>query len=664
MGLKNGKKAKYTVATTPLPSQRIRSIPYSPTSTILGTPKISHFFLLNTEARARVKTLMIEVVSNSPLADSLNSVIQPKLIEVGWSTGGGDDSALSEYIVMMLVNGKTQEQIASELSNDLLNLGPDDSLALDFSRWLFEQIRTLHDQANAASNSQQMEVDASLPVSGPPPTRQESNQPGVIAAKATQDSDMSDSLESNLPVPTGPKSMRKTVRNISAGGSGNKRLFGHLSKAMDRSHDSILHKVRPHHGTERINIHAREPPKGPKASFGNHNMGVNRMHQRPAIARPSTAQSPFGHGLGGLSGSAMAIQAMTPQQQMQLYAMYEEQARMMSAILGPQKMPNLHHNQHQHQVPLQHPPGFMPGTGSAPGMQGHPYGFSRQHQQHQQHQQLQPPGRSLFDRVQENPQRQNGAHPRLFGNSPKAGSTTQYSQSMEVDGDSEQAARSKEGENESLMEIEPSSQAGSDMLSMDDVCKFNLGCTKKDCPYAHQSPAAPLGITIDVSDHCPFGVACKNKKCVARHPSPAQKINHQAEQDCRFYPNCSNSACPFRHPTMPICRNGADCTRTNCIFAHIKTLCKYNPCMNIACSFKHSLGQKRGAYDDKVWTADSSGSGPRFESGFAKQPRHVSERKFVSDNNGEEELIVPGGVPKNTATSQPSSPALTAEIVT
>jgi hypothetical protein len=90
--------------------------------------------------------MSVEVALESPLAAALNNVIQPKLVEVGWSTGGADDSALSEYIILMLVNGKTQDQIASELSGDLLNLGPDDPGANEFSRWLFEQVEVLRHQ--------------------------------------------------------------------------------------------------------------------------------------------------------------------------------------------------------------------------------------------------------------------------------------------------------------------------------------------------------------------------------------------------------------------------------------------------------------------------------------------------------------------------------------
>ncbi len=88
--------------------------------------------------------MSVEVSLETPLAEALNAAIQPKLVEVGWTTGGVDDSALSEYIILMLVNGKTQDQIAAELSGDLLNLGPDDPGARDFSQWLFQQVEYLN----------------------------------------------------------------------------------------------------------------------------------------------------------------------------------------------------------------------------------------------------------------------------------------------------------------------------------------------------------------------------------------------------------------------------------------------------------------------------------------------------------------------------------------
>jgi hypothetical protein len=75
---------------------------------------------------------------------------------MGWSTDDGQESALIEYIVLMLVNGKTQEQLATELSNDFLGLDEGDTQALEFSRWLFGQVEILDQQINgvpAANNA-------------------------------------------------------------------------------------------------------------------------------------------------------------------------------------------------------------------------------------------------------------------------------------------------------------------------------------------------------------------------------------------------------------------------------------------------------------------------------------------------------------------------------
>ncbi len=378
---------------------------------------------------------------------------------------------------------------------------------------------------------------------------------------------------------------------------------------MDRSGDAALHRVRSQQGTERINMHSRQPPKGPRNEQG-------RPH------RPQLNGRQMGMPNGGVpnGGAGMVGMPMTPQQQMQLFAMYEEQARVMSQIFSPQ----------QQQL-------FMPGIPQP--------AFNHSFQNGLLPQPLQT-GRSLFDRVEGTPQRQNGnfgRHPQQNGG--HGGNNRSGAPPAEAAAKIHQI--STNGDMSSPMEIE-SSQTNQHEPSPDTICKFNLLCTKKDCPFAHQSSAAPPGITIDVSDHCPFGAACKNRKCVARHPSPAQKVTYQVEQDCKFFPNCANPACPFRHPAMPMCRNGADCKREGCKFTHIKIMCKFNPCLNAACVYKHIEGQKRGVFDDKVWVAEG-----------AQDKGHVSERKFVDDETLEEELIVP----ENPALGSHSS-SVGAEVVT
>jgi hypothetical protein len=81
----------------------------------------------------------------SPLAAQLQQVVQPKLAEFGWTTGG-DDTTLFEYILLMLANDKNEAQVAQELSSDLLDLGPENTETQQFAQWLFEQIEVLKRQ--------------------------------------------------------------------------------------------------------------------------------------------------------------------------------------------------------------------------------------------------------------------------------------------------------------------------------------------------------------------------------------------------------------------------------------------------------------------------------------------------------------------------------------
>lgn len=115
----------------------------------------------------------------SPLAASVASVIQPKLVEMGWSNDDGQESALIEYIVLMLVSGKTQEQLATELSNDFLGLDEGDTQALEFSGWLFGQVESLDRQINGGGQDESAAIEQS---------GQDSSQP----ERNEQDADMDD----------------------------------------------------------------------------------------------------------------------------------------------------------------------------------------------------------------------------------------------------------------------------------------------------------------------------------------------------------------------------------------------------------------------------------------------------------------------------------------
>lgn len=95
-----------------------------------------------------------DLAAGTPLAQSLQNLVQPKLAEFGWTTGG-DDTTLFDYILLMLSNGKNEEQVATELSNDLLDEAEGENTDTHrFARWLFEQVDQL--RANAAGGLAQV----------------------------------------------------------------------------------------------------------------------------------------------------------------------------------------------------------------------------------------------------------------------------------------------------------------------------------------------------------------------------------------------------------------------------------------------------------------------------------------------------------------------------
>ncbi|PSN64545.1 hypothetical protein BS50DRAFT_557118 [Corynespora cassiicola Philippines] len=511
--------------------------------------------------------MAVDFSTDSPLASALQSIVQPKLAEFGWTTGG-DDTTIFEYILLMLANDKNEAQIASELSNDLLDLGPENPETQQFAHWLFEQISNLRRQLggdDGGAGDNQMDMNN--------------------ASTSAQDTEMegaADSSQGNIP--TGPKAMRNGSSSKPVRGG---RMLNQLNKQMNRPDDSALHRVRGSQGTGRINSHGREPPKGPRGQ--NVGRGIDAMANGRGMGNVGNINmGPGGmNGMNGMGGGIPGMQMpggmnqnagmmLNPQQQMALMQMYEQQAQMMQQILtGQNPAPYVNPNFHQRKKPFN----------------------DRSRQASKQ------------------------------GMTP----STKF---VKKEGQDEAMADGTAAEGGEGMDVENSRP---DPFST--MCKFNLRCGKPDCHFAHQSPAAPEGTPVDMKDTCTYGVACANHKCVGRHPSPAQRQKYQSEQECAFYPNCRDPAnCPYKHPSAPPCRNGPDCTTPGCKFWHSSVPCKYNPCTNLRCPYKHVEGQKKAAHSN-VWVAPKNGEEQKKD--------HVSERKFVEEG-AEEELIIPGKTGEDT----------------
>ena len=514
--------------------------------------------------------MAVQLAVGSPMAEALNTAVHTKLLEVGW--GSEDDTSLAEFIVLMLVNGKTEDQIATELASDIL---PSGEGTQEFARWLFEQIRSL--QNGPPATVQEAAAEQSIPSV---PDSTDSRKPSDQSAPAAYDSEMTEGtatgagnvsvhqtspsdIQTDFSSPTGPKTFR--AGSTASRGS---RMMGQVNRAMDRR-DSPLHRVRQGPGSDRIS-HVRDAPKGPR--------NIQNRPVRPGMQKALNGIGMAGNGMNGnMMGMNPAAQMpMTPQQQMEFMAMMEQGAKLFAGYMPNMMSPNMDSS-------------FQQSNG------------------HQ--------GKPLHERMQAGHKRGRG------GRTPHNGTSRHNSVASAATRDTkmDDAEGDVDGAPTSSMETQ-----ATDVTKI--MCHFNKRCTQPQCRYVHQSPAAPEGTPVDMEDTCQFGARCKNYKCAGKHPSPAQIKAHQAEEQCSFFPYCTKPNCPFKHPSMPMCRNGGDCNTPNCKFTHLTSACKFKPCTKAACPYKHEEGQ-RGIFSDNVWTPASAKK---------EGSEHVSERKFVEEGGEEE----------------------------
>ncbi|RMZ82093.1 hypothetical protein DV737_g2154, partial [Chaetothyriales sp. CBS 132003] len=245
---------------------------------------------------------MASVAVDTPLAEALSTTIHQRIVEESWTTE--DDTALAEYIVLMLANGKTQDQVAAELAGELLQ---DAHGTEEFAKWLFEQVAAL---SGAQAPAQPISVS-------PEGAYEQSDKPAhntdAMMVPAAYEADMGDGAPDNAP--KGPRGM-----HTSKGARGGR---GAISKP-----DSSLHRTQ---GNDRINSHMRGAPKGPR--------NIQNAPVRPGMQKAlnglmgqqQPAQMPMLQNGGMQPGLQMG--ALTPEQQMQYMQMFEQQAQMMAQMM-------------------------------------------------------------------------------------------------------------------------------------------------------------------------------------------------------------------------------------------------------------------------------------------------------------------------------------------
>ena len=130
----------------------------------------------------------MSIALDSPMAEALSTAVHNKIVEEGWTQD--DDTSLAEYIVLMLANGKTQDQIASELAGELLQ---DAKGTNEFSLWLFDQVNLLSGGSTSAPAASHSGDQPALFSAQP----SDATENGTSSIPAAYDMDMGDNAPEN-----------------------------------------------------------------------------------------------------------------------------------------------------------------------------------------------------------------------------------------------------------------------------------------------------------------------------------------------------------------------------------------------------------------------------------------------------------------------------------
>ncbi|KAK4947171.1 oxygen-dependent protoporphyrinogen oxidase [Elasticomyces elasticus] len=422
--------------------------------------------------------------AGSPLATAIQSAAQAKLIENGWAPEESD-TTLSEYVTMMLVNGKDEQGVRSELGGELLGVGEEDEMVAAFVGWLFGEAQRLSAAASGGGDEGMgLDDGEGAPVTT---TMMEAQQSEPAGDESMGDAGAVDGA------PSGPKAMRDPTQQSptrsnnnsnsqqTRGGRGRGgRMLGQLNRNMDRNSssqpDDPLRRIKgAASGAGRIDGHAnrQNAPRGPRGgALAN---GVQRAMNGGRGGGRGGMGMGGGMGMNGMAGmGGMDMNGMPQEQQAMMMQMMEMQANMMATMMANggslPGSPGLHNNNQN-----------GGGGGGFPPRGGRG-------------------GRSMADRISGRGGRGGARNGVSTQNGDGEGSTG----GMDID-------RPLEPEKKPLF---------------DTMCKFNLKCLNPDCGFAHQSPANTRpGISLDMSDTCSYGPACQNTKCLSRHPSPALRNN-------------------------------------------------------------------------------------------------------------------------------------------
>ncbi|KAJ8099912.1 hypothetical protein POJ06DRAFT_119652 [Lipomyces tetrasporus] len=570
----------------------------------------------------------------SPLAEALQQSIGQRLQGEGFAED--ETPFISEFITVMMCNNKGAEQIQDELSE---LLGPD-RFARDFTTWLFDELKRLSSPENQKQEqniSTQSQEDSSM------------NLDNAQTGDNSSYDHTAMQLDTDALIPTGPSNERP-LRN---------RLYNNMRNAMQQPPDGNLHRVRgqyaigkQNHTAQRFNSFHQNNGHGRQNGSGYRGRGVNNGFGD----RMGFIQNNFNNGYRNSNGYGHDGNDNERGDEVQVELTPRNRCRHWPYHMAPCKFP--HPVQICEQFPncpndrgtcakihvgedmsaedaakyvasggqYQFTPLFEMGTPWSRNQMKAMMAAQLQHQYLTQQ-------ARQFGGFQSNGNQMQSAFPQYLAPSSQVQKQPQnYNE-----------GKGSWNKPNAWTKSSAAQHNGEEQMPL---CKFGLKCTNAECEFAHPTPANSSALILR-NEACADGIACTDENCDKGHPSPASmrtgevtmtnppEDSGRSLEQCKYYPYCTNPHCKFRHPKSAIlCRNGAECTRLDCVFTHpLNIPCRFDrSCTNPECLYSHPNG-KGEKIAHKVWIAPALVS--------KNEDDHVSERKFaVGEEDVDEHLII------------------------
>ncbi|PLW35018.1 hypothetical protein PCASD_15339 [Puccinia coronata f. sp. avenae] len=537
-----------------------------------------------------------EIVMQTPAAKKLEAEVQRKLAEYSYSTA--DDVVMAEYVVVMLANAKTPDQITAELSE----LIGEDMYDPAFTTWLFEEV------------ARQYGISQPTPTLPSPPSPTEALPEPSLSIPDTGDKiqTVNDSRDHHMNYNnnnnnrTGPIKQRPThlsnpnrpINHSNNNNNNNNRphqaaVFNQALIGIKRPGPNDILRDSPPHRRLRQDDYTPQPyqptsrnprdphwsnnamvPNGqrpPPSNFSiGHPMGAesaaksilervgvsanpNNPFQNPAFPRGYDQQvpPPFGrpNNLNGAPPSQQHMFYGSPSSYpLPLLPPHPFSQQPFNTPNGPTPQLFLANGQpyipsHPFQIPGSGPPPMYPSYPAAPR---HP----------SSHPSKKTPGSSSAA-AGAPPSSAHPSHPHHHHH--------------------QQPASLEKGLSGSAQPFEPSTLPLPTAPLLREECKYNLACKNAWCPSSHCSPkGVPKSSMLLNFQPCELQLKCTDPECLKAHVSP-QQADPKASIKLGSKPvgGAGMGAGPNRGPAgstpnskaIP-CRFGSQCSRPDCAFSH------------------------------------------------------------------------------------------------